>query len=157
MTNSTNQTTDQLITQILSDAPGSDIEYLRRRLVMMSDKPTQTQVDALIRRAYKAATMCITKDDAIIRELAATITVLQAERDAAVARAEAAEGLPKPCDGKEQYAFEAWAKENHYDMNEHPLHYIFIDPKTNAARMGWNACIKYMLLGTALSTDTKGK
>lgn len=78
-------------------------------------------------------------------QLNTALTSLQAQLAAAMARDEAwVNDLPKPCDGKEQYAFEAWAKENHYDMNEHPLHYIFLDPKTNAARMGWNACIKYM-------------
>jgi hypothetical protein len=50
---------------------------------------------------------------------------------------------PYNCDGKEQFAFEAWAKEQRYDMNEHPLHYLFTDPKTYAARMGWNAAIAY--------------
>ena len=51
--------------------------------------------------------------------------------------------LTSNCDGKEQYAFEAWAKSQHYDMHEHPLHYLFLDPKTGAAREGWNASIRY--------------
>lgn len=51
---------------------------------------------------------------------------------------------PQACDGKEQYAFEAWASESRYDMHEHPMHYIFMDPKTNAARMGWNAALQYV-------------
>ncbi|WP_199091588.1 hypothetical protein [Bosea sp. ASV33] len=29
-------------------------------------------------------------------------------------------------------------------MSEHPLHYIFMDPKTDAARMGWNAALQYV-------------
>lgn len=51
---------------------------------------------------------------------------------------------PQACDGKEQYAFEAWAVSNSYDMNEHPLHYIFLDGKTNAARRGWSAALEYV-------------
>lgn len=52
-------------------------------------------------------------------------------------------GLPNNCDGKEQLAFEEWAKARHYDMHEHPLHYLFLDAKTNAARKGWSAAITY--------------
>lgn len=51
-------------------------------------------------------------------------------------------GGVKPCNG-EQYLFEEWAKRNRYDMCEHPLHYIFMDAKTNAARMGWKAALAY--------------
>lgn len=51
---------------------------------------------------------------------------------------------PQACDGKEQIAFETWASGNRYDMHEHPLHYLFMDPKTNAARQGWNAALKYV-------------
>lgn len=52
-------------------------------------------------------------------------------------------GLVSNCDGKEQEAFETWAKSKRYDMHEHPLHYLFLDPKTNAAREGWNEAIRY--------------
>ncbi len=69
------------------------------------------------------------------------------ERDTLAARLKAAEdalaALPTSCDGKEQYAFEAWAKTNRYEMHEHPLHYLFMDPKTNAARNGWRAALNY--------------
>ncbi|MEH3111553.1 MAG: hypothetical protein PGN22_15780 [Agrobacterium cavarae] len=51
---------------------------------------------------------------------------------------------PQACDGKEQLAFEAWAVSQRYDMHEHPLHYIFMDPKTSAARLGWNAALQYV-------------
>lgn len=47
------------------------------------------------------------------------------------------------CDG-EQYAFEAWAQSKHYDMHEHPLHYLFMDKQTNAARQGWKAALEYV-------------
>ena len=45
------------------------------------------------------------------------------------------------CDGKEQDAFEAWASAERFDMHQHPMHYLFMDPKTDAARMGWKAGI----------------
>lgn len=44
---------------------------------------------------------------------------------------------------EEQKAFEAWATEHRYDMHQHPLHYLFLDQKTNAARKGWNAALRY--------------
>lgn len=55
----------------------------------------------------------------------------------------AQEKLPTRCDGKEQYAFEAWAAAQRYDMNEHPLHYLFLNERTAAARDGWAAGLKY--------------
>ena len=47
------------------------------------------------------------------------------------------------CKGEQEH-FEGWAKSSRYDMSEHPLHYIFLDPKTDAARMGWNAALAYV-------------
>ena len=46
---------------------------------------------------------------------------------------------PARCDGVEQDAFEAWAKDNHYDMDLHPLHWLFLNARTSAARDGWAA------------------
>lgn len=47
------------------------------------------------------------------------------------------------CDGVEQKAFEAWASAAGHDMHEHPMHYLFLDPKTDAARQGWKAGITH--------------
>jgi len=57
--------------------------------------------------------------------------------------APAADDLPKQCDGKEQEAFEAWAKLQGMDMHEHPLHYLFLDKRTGGARDGWSAALRY--------------
>jgi hypothetical protein len=46
-------------------------------------------------------------------------------------------------DGIEQDAFEAWAKAERYDMHEHPMHWLFLDAKTAAARDGWRAGIRH--------------
>ncbi|KNY36046.1 hypothetical protein AKG12_03365 [Agrobacterium sp. SUL3] len=46
---------------------------------------------------------------------------------------------------KEQQAFEAWAQGERYEMHQHPLHYLFLDPKTNAARQGWKAALQFVL------------
>lgn len=43
------------------------------------------------------------------------------------------------CDGIEQDAFEEWAASNGYDMHVHPLHWLFMNEKTDAARRGWKA------------------
>ncbi len=49
----------------------------------------------------------------------------------------------KACGGLEQPAFEAWAAGYGFDMHEHPLHYLFLDKRTDAARSGWNAALAY--------------
>ena len=51
--------------------------------------------------------------------------------------------LPDTCDGKEQRAFEDWAKSRDMDMSEHPLHYLFLDKETAVARNAWRAAIEY--------------
>ncbi len=50
---------------------------------------------------------------------------------------------PATCDGHEQEAWEAWAKSERHDMSEHPLHYLFLNERTNAARQGWKAGLVY--------------
>lgn len=51
--------------------------------------------------------------------------------------------LPAVCDGIEQDAFETWAKSQHYNMDQHPLHWLFLNEKTNAARQGWKAGLEH--------------
>ena len=63
---------------------------------------------------------------------------------AAPAPQEAGWTPPQDCDGKEQLAFEAWASGKRYDMHQHPLHYLFMDKCTNAARQGWKAALEYV-------------
>ena len=50
---------------------------------------------------------------------------------------------PDTCDGNEQEAFEAWAQRERHNMEQHPLHYLFLDAETNAARQGWKAGLLY--------------
>lgn len=47
------------------------------------------------------------------------------------------------CDGNEQPTFERWAAAERFNMEEHPLHYLFLNPETNAARKGWCAAIEH--------------
>ena len=51
--------------------------------------------------------------------------------------------LPDDCDGIEQDAFEAWAAAERYDMEQHPLHWLFLNARTAAARNGWRAGIRH--------------
>lgn len=51
--------------------------------------------------------------------------------------------LPDTCDGKEQEAFEAWASAEKMNMQIHPLHYLFLNGETYAARQAWKAAILY--------------
>ncbi|KWT88038.1 hypothetical protein G6L26_007575 [Agrobacterium radiobacter] len=45
---------------------------------------------------------------------------------------------------EEQRAFESWAEGKRHDMSCHPLHYLFLNAETNAAREGWNAALRYL-------------
>lgn len=45
---------------------------------------------------------------------------------------------------EDQQAFEAWAQGERYEMHQHPLHYLFMDTKTNAARQGWKAALQFV-------------
>ena len=49
----------------------------------------------------------------------------------------------------EHKKFEEWAAAQKYDMHEHPLHYLFLDPQTNAARQGWKAALRYVAEATS--------
>ncbi len=59
--------------------------------------------------------------------------------------------LPEIPAWKDQAAFEEWAKSEGYEMHQHPLHYLFLEAKTNAARMGWKAGIDFAR--AALTTE----
>ena len=50
---------------------------------------------------------------------------------------------PTTCDGKEQEAWETWAQTERYDMTQHPLHYLFLNERSYAARQGWKAGLLY--------------
>lgn len=60
--------------------------------------------------------------------------------------------VPSTCDGKEQDAFEAWASGERFDMALHPLHWLFLNEKTYAARQGWKGALRYV--GAVLSATT---
>lgn len=77
-------------------------------------------------------------------EIAAVVQELRSLRSKPVAGVEVKPlDIADTCDGVEQDAFEAWASSRNYDMHEHPMHYLFLDPKTDAARMGWKAGIEH--------------
>jgi hypothetical protein len=61
------------------------------------------------------------------------IDTLLAARKTAPAKLDALES----CSAEEVVAFESWAKTQKYDMTTHPLHWLFLDPATYAARQGW--------------------
>lgn len=52
--------------------------------------------------------------------------------------------VPTVCDGKEQEGFVSWAEGERMDMSEHPLHWLFLNEKTYAARQGWKAALAYV-------------
>ncbi|MGG6939870.1 UNVERIFIED_CONTAM: hypothetical protein P3D57_09890 [Pseudomonas aeruginosa] len=58
--------------------------------------------------------------------------------------AQAQHSAPDVCDGKEQDAFEEWARKEGLDTSCHPMHWLFLDAKTNSARQGWKAALRYV-------------
>jgi hypothetical protein len=58
----------------------------------------------------------------------------------------AADGMvvPRSNDGKEQVAFEEWARGQGYAMDTHPIHWLFLDSRTAAARDGWRSALDYV-------------
>jgi len=62
-------------------------------------------------------------------------------------------GVPTVCDGKEQDAFEAWAKGQGYDMACHPMHWLFLNERTYAARRGWEGALEYVKQQLAAATS----
>lgn len=58
---------------------------------------------------------------------------------------QAAREALEPSSAREIAAWEEWATAQRYDMHEHPLHYLFMDAKTNAARQGWKAGVSFAL------------
>lgn len=75
-------------------------------------------------------------------------------------RAEVIKSVPTVCDGKEQAAFEDYARSKGLDLSQHPLHYLFLDGKTNQARSAWRECLVYVAsqlrAGTHDTTDKEG-
>lgn len=43
----------------------------------------------------------------------------------------------------EASAFEEWASRENYDMTTHPLHWLFLNERTYAARQGWKAALNF--------------
>lgn|SRR5690606_31285266 len=52
--------------------------------------------------------------------------------------------VPSVCDGAEQEAFEEFARSEEMDMSLHPMFWLFLDEKTNAARKGWKGALEYV-------------
>lgn len=74
--------------------------------------------------------------DALLAELEA--------KDKRIAELEAKlSKMPKACDGKEQDAFIKFALNNKFSTECHPLHFLFLDKQTSAARRAWGAAIAY--------------
>ncbi len=87
-------------------------------------------------------TDCSETDEGAIALYAAPPAKNQSEQHIEMVNAPAP-SVPDVCDGKEQDAFIAWANDERYDMSCHPLHFLFLNERTNAARQGWKAAIRY--------------
>ena len=58
-------------------------------------------------------------------------------------RASAPESVPAG-PKREQDAFEEWAQSAGFDMSQHPLHWLFLNEETYAARQGWKEGLVYV-------------
>ncbi|ELC0893063.1 hypothetical protein IGA99_25285 [Pseudomonas aeruginosa] len=70
--------------------------------------------------------------------------------------AQAQHSVPDVCDGKEQDAFEEWARKEGLDTSCHPMHWLFLDAKTNSARQGWKAALRYVRSQLAAAPGKEG-
>lgn len=57
----------------------------------------------------------------------------------------------------EAEAFEAWAAGQKYDMQTHPLHWLFLNERTYAARQGWKAGLDFARLTPASGPTTNSQ
>jgi hypothetical protein len=122
------------------------------RRVYIAD--TETQPDARFIAAANPSTILALID------LARRASASQISKDAGGVSVEQVPELPKSNDGKEQDAFEAWAGSERYDMATHPIHWLFLNERTDAARQGWKAALEYigkvMSAGAAAKTEQPG-
>jgi hypothetical protein len=86
-----------------------------------------------------AATETLIADLETRRQAAARPTEAMAEQGGNVERLRA---TLEPGKG-EQARFERWAASQRYDLQQHPLHYLFLNERTAAARAGWNSALAY--------------
>lgn len=84
--------------------------------------------------------------------LASIKSCVKASEDAAQAQ----HSVPDVCDGKEQDAFEEWARKEGLDTSCHPMHWLFLDAKTNSARQGWKAALRYVRAQVAAAPGKEG-
>jgi hypothetical protein len=53
-------------------------------------------------------------------------------------------------------AFIRWALKNNYDTSNHPMFFVMLHPKTNAAREGWKAAVEhYQFTATTAQAEAK--
>ena len=86
--------------------------------------------------------ICGDPPELLVRELADLGFVI-------VPRDDAPDGVPAtltPSSPEEIQAWETWAKDGRFNMDEHPLHYLFLDRETAAARKGWKAGLEFARL-----------
>ncbi len=113
----------------------NDIERMRGDRDKSDNKETYDLAISLAMKRLKAAQHAVFTTEPGCNtavELASHIT------------AQAQHSVPDVCDGKEQDAFEEWARKEGLDTSCHPMHWLFLDAKTNSARQGWKAALRYV-------------
>lgn len=72
---------------------------------------------------------------------------------AALAEPEQEPVAPIPGLAADPSNFVRWAVKSGYDMTSHPLHFLFLNEKTDAARAGWKAAIEQYSLTSPQHRD----
>jgi hypothetical protein len=121
----------------LRSAPVSAAPPVRDREATI--KLAEAHLGAWLKQSDPALQLIPTAARQDIREFADAILSLPVQSSAAVG---VTRETLESCKG-EQLKFEEWAAKNCYDMREHPLHYLFLDNRTYAARQGWKAALEY--------------
>ena len=114
------------------NTPDEAAKITREELIGLFGDHLPMAAVALITEPFPHPT--ITETRQALRQMAAELKSLGGVR-----------GKLSSCSGEEIAAWEAYGHRAMLDMTEHPLHYLFLDDRTAAARGGWKAGIAWAL------------
>jgi hypothetical protein len=94
---------------------------------------------------YRSAAHCIARNPEVMTDLRSLEIRREIDAEERLRATPSPEGsaLPDVCDGKEQDAFEQFLRDRKMSTITHPIHWLFLDAKSYAAREAWKAAISY--------------
>lgn len=129
--------------------PAAGMEFSVNKQTQKNNDVAEMMADLLMASSVKIAYAAAMTDNQLIKDVIIEVRqkisqTLDAYEAAKTTPTPPDAALPTVCDGKEQDAFEEWAKGEKMDVNTHPLHWLFLDKQTYAARRGWEAALNYV-------------